>query len=74
MRPHLGTAGLGAVLLIFAVALRGPESVHALTLGTDLNALTRAEFIVSGAASGSAVGAARIRFVAPDLWNKPLLQ
>jgi cellulose synthase (UDP-forming) len=74
MRPHLGTAGLGAVLLIFAVALRGPESVHALTLGTDLNALTRAEFIVSGAASGSAVGAARIRFVAPDLWTKPLLK
>lgn len=72
MRSHLGTAGLGAVLLISAVTLRGPEAVHALTLGTDLNALTRAEFIVSGAASGSAVGAARIRFVAPDLWNKPL--
>ena len=60
-------------ILVSAVALRAPEAVHALTLRTALNALTRAEFIVSGAASGSAVGAARIRFVAPDLWNKPLL-
>ena len=73
MRPHLGTAGLGAVLLIFAVSLRAAEGVHALTLGTGLNSLTRAEFIVSGAASGGSVGAARIRFVAPAQWKKPVL-
>ena len=74
MRPHLGTAGLGAVLLVFAVSLRAAEGVHALTLGTGLNSLTRAEFIVSGAASGGAVGAARIRFVAPAQWQKPVLR
>ena len=74
MRPHLGTAGLGALLLVFAVSLRAAEGVHALTLGTVLNSLTRAEFIVSGAASGGAVGAARIRFVAPAQWQKPVLR
>lgn len=73
MRPHLGTAGLGAVLLVSAVSMRAPEAVHALTLGTGLNALTRAEYVVSGAASGGAVGTARIRFVTPaSPWSSPV--
>lgn len=71
MRPHLGTAGLGAALVLVAITLRAPEAVHALTLGTGLNSLTRAEFIVSGAGSGGRVGDARIRFVAPIETNEP---
>ena len=67
MRPHLGTAGLGAVLVVSAISLRAAEGVHALTYGTGLTALTRTEFIVSGAASGAEVGAARIRFNTPSL-------
>jgi cellulose synthase (UDP-forming) len=67
MRAHLGTAGLGAVLLVSAVSLRAPEGVHALTLGTGLTGLTRTEFIASGAASGAEVGASRIRFSTPSL-------
>lgn len=67
MRPHLGTAGLGAVLVVAAVSVRAPEGVHALTHGTGLSTLTRTEFIVSGAASGAQVGAARIRFNTPSL-------
>lgn len=65
MRPHLGTAGLGAVLVVAALSLRAPEGVHALTHGTPLSTLTRTEFLVSGAASGVDVGAARIRFASP---------
>ena len=62
MRPHLSSAVLGSVLVVGAVSLRAPEGVHALTYGTALHDLTRAEFLVSGAGSGAEVGAARIRF------------
>jgi hypothetical protein len=65
--PHLGTAAMGAVILVSAVALRAPQGVHALTYGTGLTTLTRSEYIVSGAASGSDVGATRIRFNTPSL-------
>ena len=67
MRLHLGTAWVGAVLLVFALILRAPQGVHALTHGTALNTVTRSEFLVSGAGSGAEVGATRIRFVAPTL-------
>ena len=66
MRPHLGTAGLGAVIVISAISLRAPDGVHALTHGTGLTGLTRTEFLVAGAASGAEVGVARIRFNTPS--------
>jgi len=67
LRPHLGTAGIGSVVLVFALFLRAPDGVHALTHGTALNTLTRAEYTVSGAGSGIELGATRIRFALPDL-------
>ena len=67
MWPHLSTAGLGAALLVSAVTLRAPEAVHALTLSTWLNPITRVEYLVSGAGSGDAAGTTRIRFATPPL-------
>jgi cellulose synthase (UDP-forming) len=72
MWPHLSTAGLGTALLVSAVTLRAPEAVHALTLSTWLNAVTRVEYLVSGAGSGDAAGTTRIRFSTPPLlWKIP---
>ena len=72
MWPHLSTAGLGAALLVSAVTLRAPEAVHALTLSTWLNPITRVEYLVSGAGSGDAAGTTRIRFATPPLlWKTP---
>lgn len=65
MRLHLGTAGLAACLLLSAVVLRAPEGVHALTYGSDLISVTRAEFVVSGAGNGAGAGSMRIRFDSP---------
>lgn len=64
MRVQFGTAGMVCSFLALALFMRSPDGVHALTYGAPF-ALTRAEFVVSGAGHGFDKSAVRVRFIAP---------
>ncbi len=63
---QLGFAGAACSLLVMALSLHSPEGVQALTYGAPF-ALTRAEFVVSGAGQGFQDGALKVRFISP-IW------
>lgn len=69
MRLQFGTLGMVCGLIFLAVTLHAADGVHALTDGAPF-AVTRAEFIVSGAGRGSEVGAMKMRFTRP-VWLSP---
>lgn len=66
MAVQFGTAGVVCSLLLLAFSLRSPDGVHALTYGAPF-AVTRAEFVVSGAGQGFDKTAVRVRFI-PPVW------
>ncbi len=64
MRVQFGAAGIVCSFLALALFMRSSDGVHALTYGAPF-ALTRAEFVVSGAGHGFDKSAVRVRFIAP---------
>jgi cellulose synthase (UDP-forming) len=66
MGLQFSAAGMISGLLVAAVILRAPASLHALTYGAPGLSLTRAEYVVSGAGNGANIGAMQIRFKVPS--------
>ncbi|MEI6798717.1 MAG: glycosyltransferase family 2 protein [Pseudomonadota bacterium] len=64
---QFGTVGILCTLLVLAFTLRSPEGAQALTYGAPF-AVTRAEYVVSGAGRGMDQGAMRVRFITP-VWK-----
>jgi cellulose synthase (UDP-forming) len=63
---QFGTVGIVCSFLLLALTQRGAEGVHSLTYGAPF-ALTRSEFVVSGAGQAFDKTMVRARFIAP-IW------